>query len=91
MDIEMEYIDKFVDEPVANWIIKKPSETVMLRQIPIANTQPFSSVYPLHEALLLTMTNNTYPGEKILDYLYHMFHKIKLFSYIFLSARIFYS
>lgn len=72
----MEYIDKFVDEPVANWMFKKPSETIILRQIPIASAQAFSSVYPLHEALLLKMTNNTYPGEYILDYFYHMFHKI---------------
>lgn len=63
----MEYIDKLVDEPVANWIIKKPSETITLRHIPIANAQAFSSVYPMHEAFLLKMTNNTYPGKKVID------------------------
>ena len=61
----MEYIDKLVDEPLANWEIKKPSETVILRQIPVANVEPCSSIYSIHDATLLKITNNTYPGKKI--------------------------
>ena len=65
--IAAEYIDKLVDKPLANWEIKKPTETVILKQIPFAKVEPFSSVYPMHEAALLKFTNNTYPGKKLID------------------------
>lgn len=87
VDIFMEYIDKLVDKPVANWIIKKPSETITLRQIVLVpDAQPFSSVYPLRESSLLDMTNNTYPGKKIIDELYQTFNKScysEKFCYVF--------
>lgn len=65
VELSMRFIDKLVDKPLANIEIKKPTEHVTFWQIPIANVQPFSSIYPMHEAALLKFTNNSYPGKKI--------------------------
>jgi len=61
MNIKMDYIDKLVDEPVVDVELRKPSETVTLRRVPIGHVQPLSGVYNLHKSWVMESTNNTYP------------------------------
>lgn len=59
--VRMDYIDKFVDEPVMDLYVRKPTETWMLRRLPVKHVQPMSSVYGIAETSMLHATNNSYP------------------------------